>query len=85
MAGKKKVQFAAIKNTSDLRQMLIDTISDVRSGAIDAKDARAITALSGTILHSVRLDLDFLRFKAANESLANEAPEPTLNLVSQAG
>jgi hypothetical protein len=85
VSAKKKLPLNAISNTSDLRKMLINTIADVRSGAIDAKDARAITALSGTILNSVRLDLDFLRFKAANEAISADLPEPSLNLVSQAG
>lgn len=58
-----------IKNTSDLRRLLIETIADVKAEKIDAKQARTVAALATTILHSAKLDLDVLRFHVANGSL----------------
>lgn len=71
---------SSIKNTSDLRKMLIDTIADVRSGALDPKQARTIAALSTTILSSAKLDLDFLRFHSANKDLGDQSAN-VLNLI----
>lgn len=62
-----------IKNTSDLRAMLIETIEQVRSGEVDAKQARTIAALSSTVLQSAKLDLDFLRFTASGKSVESSS------------
>ncbi len=70
-----------IKNTSDLRKMLIETIDQVKSGTLDAKQARTIAAISTTILSSAKLDLDFLRFHAANSELDDKG-RGVLNLIS---
>ncbi len=70
-----------IKNTNDLRSMLLETIEDVRSGDIESKQARTIAALATTVLHSAKLDLDVLRFHAANESVG-KAGENVFNLVA---
>lgn len=72
---------STIKNTADLRKMLIETIADVRAGTLDAKQARTIAALSTTILHSAKLDLDVLKFNHANEG-AMEAGKNVLNLIA---
>lgn len=71
----------AIKNTADLRKMLIDTIADVKAGTLDAKQARTIAALSTTILSSAKLDLDFLRFSAANQGTIEKGRD-VLNLIA---
>ena len=47
-----------IKNTADLRKLLLDVISDVRAGKCDAKDALAISALRTRVLQSAKLDFD---------------------------
>jgi hypothetical protein len=70
-----------IKSTADLRKMLLDTIADVRSGTIDAKNARTIAAISTTILQSAKLDLDFLRFHAANQEL-KDTGDRVLSLIA---
>lgn len=72
----------AIRNTADLRKMLIETISEVRSGQIDPKQARTIAALSTTILQSAKLDLDFLRFHAANEGLGDALEDTSRNVLN---
>lgn len=70
-----------IKNTSDLRKMLIETIEQVRGGTIDHKQARTIATLSTTILQSAKLDLDVLRFHAANAELGDSGKQ-VLNLIT---
>lgn len=70
-----------IKNTSDLRKLLLETIEDVKNGKMDPKQARTIAALSGTILQSAKLDLDFLRFSASNKEL-DDTGTKVLNLIS---
>lgn len=70
----------SLQNTADLRKMLIETIQQVRSGDIEPSQARTIAALSTTILHSAKLDLDFLRFHAANDTL-NKAGQDVLPLL----
>lgn len=72
----------AIKNTADLRSMLIETIEEVRSGKLDAKQARTIAALSTTVLQSAKLDLDFLRFRASNAELDDSANN-VLRLIAE--
>lgn len=74
-------QDKAIKNTSDLREMLLETIQSVREGTLDPKQARTIAALATTILHSAKLDLDMLRFNIAHEGAA-EAGKQVLSLVA---
>jgi len=72
---------AAIKSTADLRRMLIDTIGEVRKGKIDVSQARTIATLSTTVLHSAKLDLEYLRFRASTKQL-EETGERVLALVS---
>ena len=52
-----------VETTTDLRRMLIETIDGVRSGKVDPKQAHAISGLSGRVLQSAKLDLEFLRFQ----------------------
>lgn len=70
-----------IKNTADLRSMLIETIESVRAGALEPTQARTIAALSTTVLQSAKLDLDYLRFHVANQE-AIESKDAVLNLIA---
>jgi hypothetical protein len=63
-----------IKNTVDLRKMLLETIAAVKSGEMDCKTARTVSALSTTILQSAKLDLDYLRFNSLQESSEKSTP-----------
>ena len=56
-----------VKNTLDLRKMLLDTIDQVKAGTLNTQTARTVAALSTTILQSAKLDLEYLRFNAAQE------------------
>lgn len=49
---------AKIQNTSDLRKVLLEVMLDVRSGSIEADQARAIASISSQVLQSARLDLE---------------------------
>ena len=55
-----------IKNTEDLRRVLLDTLSAVKAGRIDARKAGAISGLSSQIISTCRLDLDFMKLNRAN-------------------
>lgn len=64
-----------VKNTADLRKMLLDVITDVRKGLIDSKDAQAISSLSSRILQSARLDFDVMKTGAIQ---GNKQTKPLL-------
>ena len=76
-----KSKSSEIKNTSDMRQMLLDTIGGVRDGSVDLNQARAVAALSKTILQSAKLDLDYLRYYQSDAAIGSESR--VLNLVAQ--
>lgn len=67
-----------IKNTADLRNMLIATIEQVRDGTLDPNKARTIATLSTTVLTSAKIDLEYLRFQAKSEIPLNKM---SLNLL----
>lgn len=70
-----------IKNTADLRKMLIDVIDSVRAGTIEPKAAREIVRISSAILDSARLDLEVLKYNASGEKL-DAAGKNVLQLVA---
>lgn len=74
-------QKSSVTNTSDLRRMLLETIEAVKDGTMEPAQARTIAALSTTVLHSAKLDLDHMRFCIANEKLG-EAGVKVLSLVT---
>lgn len=73
-----------IKTTGELREMLIETIQQVKDGALEPAHARTIATLSTTVLQSAKLDLDYLRFHASHESLG-DAGKRVLDLIPLAG
>ncbi len=69
-----------VKNTADLRSLLLEAIEGVREGKVSHQQAGAISALSARILQSARLDLDVLKLDLKKqEELAPPAP---VSLVS---
>lgn len=50
-----------VKNTADLRNLLLEAIEGVRNGKVDHRQAQAISALSSRILQSARLDFDVMK------------------------
>lgn len=62
-----------VKNTADLRNLLLEAIEGVRKGKVDHRQAQAISALSSRILQSARLDLDVM--KMASDTAAQK-PAP---------
>ena len=68
-----------VKNTADLRNLLLEAIEGVRKGKVDHRQAQAISALSSRILQSARLDLDVM--KMASETAAQK-PAP-VSLMSR--
>lgn len=82
-----------IKNTADLRQMLLDVIGDVRSGLIGHQAAKAISSLSTQILKSAKLDLDAMKACEGDavQSIAligdnqQQFPRPQKKIASRTG
>lgn len=72
-----------IKTTAELREMLIDTIESVRDGSLEPAQARTIAALSGTVLQSAKLDLDYMRFHVANQDMIESKDKAPLVLTSR--
>jgi len=48
-----------MKNITDLRETLFDTIEKLKSGAIDLDTAQAINGVSQTIVNSAKVEVDF--------------------------
>lgn len=53
-----------VKNSADLRTLLLATIQDVRDGKVDFKKAGSISSLAGKVLYSAKLDIDFAKLLA---------------------
>ncbi len=68
-----------VKNTADLRNLLLEAIEGVRKGKVDHRQAQAISALSSRILQSARLDFDVMKLAL------QENAEPTPKAVSLTG
>lgn len=73
---------AVIKNTSELREMLLETIGMVRDGKTEPRQAQAIANLSSKILQSAKLDLEVLKFNSS-DSATLKAGKNVLQLVSE--
>lgn len=71
-----------ITNTSELRQMLLEEIDNVRKGTSDPNKAHAISTLASKVLQSAKLDLDVIKFNLANEGAAKSG-DRILQLVNK--
>lgn len=71
----------AIRNTSDLRLMLLESIEAVKVGTMDPRAAHAIGGLAAKIIQSAKLDLDVLKFNITADG-AVKAGEKVLQLVN---
>lgn len=72
---------SAVKNTGDLRNLLLEAIEGVRKGKVDHRQAQAISALSSRILQSARLDFDVMKMSSYNRNKV-KAPS-SVSLVSK--
>jgi hypothetical protein len=57
----------AIRNTDDLRTVLLETLELVKAGKVDPRKAGAISGLSSQVISTVRLDLDFMKLGKNNK------------------
>ena len=71
----------AIKNTSELRQMLLKTIEEVRSGKVEPRQAGAVASLAAKVLQSAKLDLEVLKYNGSDAS-SPRAGSSVLQLVN---
>ncbi len=69
-----------IKNTADLRNLLLDVIDGVRKGKVDPQQAKAISGLSSQILQSARLEFNVM--KMAMDTGAVSSPK-SVSLVTK--
>ena len=49
-------------NIKDLRDQLLKSFSDLQSGKMKTKDAKELTNLSGKIILSAKVELDYNKF-----------------------
>jgi len=57
-----------VRNTTDLRRVLIETIDSVREGDITPAAANAVGNLAGKVLQSAKLDLDVMKLGHQGET-----------------
>lgn len=70
-----------ITNNAELREMLLNTIEDVKAGKTDYKQAKSIVEISREILHSAKIDLEVLRYRAVNKD-TEQVGDKVLQLVN---
>lgn len=46
-----------LRNTSDLRKLLVDTLADFKSNKLSVADARTVVKLTATVVRSLDVDL----------------------------
>jgi hypothetical protein len=51
-----------MNNVKELRDELIKSFNDLKSGKIKAKDAKELTNISGKILMSAKIELDYNKY-----------------------
>lgn len=71
----------AIKNTAELRQMLLESIEAVKNGTMEPRAAHAIGNLSAKVIQSAKLDLDVMKYNNI-EGHAVKAGDKVLQLVN---
>jgi hypothetical protein len=49
-------------NIKDLRDQLLQSFSDLQSGKLKTKDAKELTNMSGKIILSAKVELDYNKF-----------------------
>ena len=54
----------AINNTQELRDLLLNTIEDVKKGKIETKVASSIVGLSGQVIKTCMVDIAYARIKS---------------------
>jgi len=58
-----------VKNTADLRMVLLDVIDEVRSKTISSQDASAISSLASCVLQSAKLDYEVARKNTGDKQI----------------
>ena len=48
-----------MKNIKDLRDELIESFGELKSGKLKTKDAKELTNMAGKIIHSAKTELDY--------------------------
>lgn len=75
-----------IKNTADLRQALIEQLSQLREKKIDVKEAHQFTSTAREIVKLARLDLDYMKYTRRDSTEGPENPlivKPILLIANQ--
>jgi hypothetical protein len=58
-----------MKNTTDLRNQLIEVLNDLRSRKIDTTAAKSMVALSNSILKSASVEADYNKFLGSKDQI----------------
>jgi hypothetical protein len=57
----------SINNFDSMREILFDTMREVKSGVIDIEKAKSISSVGQTIINSVKVEIDFLKLTGSSE------------------
>ena len=65
---------------TNLRQMLFETMRDVRAGTLDTERAKVINGTAQTIINSAKVEVDYVRITGAQTS--NKFLEAPLSITT---
>jgi hypothetical protein len=57
-----------MNNINDLRESLFDTINKLKSGEVSGQTANAISNVASNIIHSAKLEMEFMKMHDQNRS-----------------
>jgi hypothetical protein len=57
----------SINNFDSMRDILFDTMREVKSGVLDIEKAKSISSVGQTIINSVKVEIDFLKLTGSSE------------------
>ena len=57
----------SINNFDSMRDILFDTMREVKSGLLDIEKAKSISSVGQTIINSVKVEIDFLKLTGSSE------------------
>lgn len=57
----------SINNFDSMREILFDTMREVKSGVLDIEKAKSISSVGQTIINSVKVEIDFMKLTGSSE------------------
>jgi hypothetical protein len=73
------------KTITDLRDRLFEMIDAVKNGTVDIEKAKVVNELGKTIIHSAKVEVDFLRVSDRDSSYFIQPPILSSEQKAQSG